>query len=126
MIKNVQPIQIMFFYVFFCNIIQVNRFLYRFIILLHLISSFPFTRSLFVPYAYVSIASIDSILLSSYELKAILLISPVKTLCLALLNLCCVFINFYYCFYKFFMIVFKTIYVNFNFFEMAHFIFKLS
>ena len=44
-----------------------------------------------VPYAYVSIESIDYILLSLFELKAILLISSVKTLCLSLLNLFCVF-----------------------------------
>ena len=53
--------------------------------------SFSLTRSLFVPYAYVSIKSTDCILLSSFELKAILLISSVKTLCLSLLNLRCVF-----------------------------------
>ena len=49
-----------------------------------------FTRSLLVPYVYVSIESIDCIILSSFELKAILSISPVKTLFLLLLNLCCV------------------------------------
>ena len=51
-------------------------------------SSFSLTRSLLVPYAYVSIESIDCILLSSIELKAILLISSVKTLYLSRLNLC--------------------------------------
>ena len=65
--------------------------MYRFIILLHLISSVLITRSLLIPNAYVSIQSIDCILLLSFELKAILLISSVKTLCLSLLNLCCVF-----------------------------------
>ena len=84
-------IWIMFLYVFFWKIIKVNHFLYHFIILLHLISSFSFTRSFLVPYAYVSVESVDCILLSSFELKAILLISSVKTLCLSLLNLCCVF-----------------------------------
>ena len=81
-------------YVMLCflfYIIKVNHFLYRFIILLHLISSFSLTRSLLVPYAYVSIETIDSILLLSLELKAILLISSVKVLCLSLLNICCVF-----------------------------------
>ena len=34
------------------------------------------------------IESIDCILLSSFELNAILLISSVKTLCLSLFNLC--------------------------------------
>ena len=65
--------------------------MYRFIILLHLISSFSLTRTLLVPYAYVSIKSIEWILLSSFELKGIFLISSVKTLCLSLLNICCVF-----------------------------------
>ena len=40
------------------------------------------TKSLLVPNAYVSIESIDCILLSSFELKAILLIYSDKTLCL--------------------------------------------
>ena len=40
---------------------------------------------------HVSAESIDCILLSSFELKAMLLISSVKTLCFLLLNLCCVF-----------------------------------
>ena len=45
--------------------------------------------------AYVFIESIDCILLSSFELRAILLIFSVKSLYLSLLSLCCVFnINF--------------------------------
>ena len=44
-----------------------------------------------VPYAYVSIDLIDCIILSSFEVKAILLNSSVKTLCLSFLNVCCVF-----------------------------------
>ena len=88
--KFLWSIWIIFFYVFFYNIIKVNHFLYCFIILLLLISSFSLTRTLLVPYAYVSIESIDCILLSSFELKAILLISSVKT-CFSLLNLCYVF-----------------------------------
>ena len=80
-------------YVFFYNIIKVNDFLYCFIILLHLISSFSLTFFLYLFHiAYVSIESIDCIFLSSFELNAILLISSVKTLCLSLLNFCCVFI----------------------------------
>ena len=61
------------------------------IILLHLIFSFLLAISLLVLYTYVSIISIDCILLSSFELKTTLLISSVKTLYLSLLNLCCVF-----------------------------------
>ena len=81
-------------YVLLCLLlwhIKVYHFLYRFITLLHLITSFSLTRSLLVPYAHVFIESIDWILLSSFELNAILLISSVKTLCLSLLNLYFVF-----------------------------------
>ena len=73
------------------NVIKVDHFLYRFIILLHHISLLSLTKFLLVPYAYVSIESIDCILLSLFELKAILLISSVRTLCLSLLKLCCIF-----------------------------------
>ena len=65
-------------------------FLCNFIILLYLISFFSFTRSLLVPYVYVSIESVDCILLTLFELKAILSVSSVKTCCL-LLNPCYVF-----------------------------------
>ena len=84
-------VNIMFFYVFVCNIIKVNHFVYGFIILLQLISSFSLTRSLLVPYANVSVESIDCILLSWFEPKAIFFISSVETLCLSLLNLYYVF-----------------------------------
>ena len=70
---------------------KVNYFLCCFIILLHLITFFSLTRSLLVPYAYVSVESTDCILLSLFELKAILFISSVKPLCFSLLNLSCVF-----------------------------------
>ena len=69
-------------YVLLCFLLQrlqSELFLRRFIILLHLISYFSLTRSYLVPYAYVSIKSTDCIVLSSFELKAILL------------NLCCIF-----------------------------------
>ena len=65
--------------------------LYRFIVLLHLTSSLLHIRPVLVSCAYVSIESIDCILLSSFKLKAILLISSVKTLCVFLLNICSVF-----------------------------------
>ena len=45
----------------------------------------------FFPYAYVSTKLIDRILLTSVEPKTMSLISPVKILCLSLLNLCCEF-----------------------------------
>ena len=65
--------------------------MYRFIILIHLISSFLHNRFLFVPCAYVSIESVDCILLSSFELKTILLTFSVNTLSFSILNLCCSF-----------------------------------
>ena len=52
--------------------------------------------SLLVPHAYVSVESIDFILLSSFELKAILLITPVKRLCFSLLSLHCVLVLVYF------------------------------
>ena len=89
--------------------------MYCFIIYLFLISSFLHTGSLLVPCAYVSIKSIDCILLSSFELKAILLFVSVKTSCFLLLNLFYVFnINLLFL-YKLFMIFFKTVYINFIF-----------
>ena len=66
---------------------------------------FSLSRPLLVPYAHVSVESIDCILLSSFELKTTLLISSVKTLYLSLLNLCCVFnigLFFLWIFYYFF------------------------
>ena len=80
---------ILFFYVFICNIIKVKFFVSFYCIVifnLFFFTYYNFARSI----AYASIESIDCILLSSFELKAILLISPVKTLCLSFLN-CCVF-----------------------------------
>ena len=95
----------------FCNIIKINSFcitsLYCYIeyFLFHLLDL------LLIPYAYVSIKSIDYILLSLFELEAILLISSLKTLCISFLDLCYVF-NIYLFFYEFFMIFLKANYVN--------------
>ena len=61
--------------------------------MLHLIPSLSLTKSLLLPYAYVSVESIDCIHLSSFELKPVLLISSVKLLYLSILNLCCIFNN---------------------------------
>ena len=69
------------YYVLLCSLLyyhQINHLLYRFIILLHLITSFSLTRSLLVTYVYVCIESIDCILLPPFEFKAIFLISSVK------------------------------------------------
>ena len=125
MIRNLQVIWIMSSSVLLCNIIKVNHFLYHFIILLHLISSFSLTGSLVVPYAYVSLESTDSMLLLSFELNAILLTSSVKTLRLSLLNLSCVFDIDLLFFYEFSMTFFKTICFNFIFFQ-TFFILKFS
>ena len=59
---------------------KINQCLYCFTILSYLTFSFLLIRFLFVPYVYVSIESIDCIVLLSFELKAILLISSVKIL----------------------------------------------
>ena len=82
MVKNFSPVWIMLFYVFFCNIVKVKHFWYCFIILLSSMSSSLHTRSLLVPCAYISIESIDYILL--------LLISSIKKLLFQSLNVCCV------------------------------------
>ena len=126
MVTNFWPICAMFLYVFFYNIIKIN-FLYCFIILLHLISSFLHTRSSLFLYVYVSIESISCILLSSFELEAILSISSVKSLCFSLLNLCCVFsISLF--FYEFCMIFFKTVrlYTSILFFLDGLFCFRVE
>ena len=69
-------------YVLLCFLLQHHQsysLLHVFMILLHLISSLSLTKFLLVPYAYVSIESIDFILLFSLALKELLLISSVKT-----------------------------------------------
>ena len=108
-IKSKLNIFVLFYYIVY--IIKVKYFCIVLLYCLHLISSLLHTRSLLVPCTYVSIKSIDCILLSSFELKAILLSSSVKTLCLSLLNQCFVFNITLLFFYEFF----KTIYINFIF-----------
>ena len=91
MIRDLKPILIMFFYVIFRNIIIVII-----IALFYYIDIFNFfffcLISLFVPYSYVSVGSINCILLSLLALTAILLTSSVNTLCFSPLNLYCDFI----------------------------------
>ena len=110
----------MFFY-FFCSITKVNYFLFCLIILLHLFSSFLHTSSLLVPYTYISIESIDCILLSSLALYVMLLTSSVNTLSFLLLNLRRDFNIDLLFFYEFFMIFFKTF--NINFFSNCYILF---
>ena len=57
----------------------LSYFFYLFIIFIHLISSFLHIRYLLIPYTYVSIESIDHILLSSLALDTILLTFSVNT-----------------------------------------------
>ena len=99
--------------------IVTSNFFFSFLHFLHI-------RSLLVLLAYISIEPIGCILLSSFELKAILLISSVKTLCFSILNLCCVFVISLVFFYEFFLIFFKTIYINFIFFLNGFFYFQFE
>ena len=110
-------------FMFFCNVIKLNNFLHCFIILYHLCFSFLHIKSFIVPYVYVSTESIDCIRLSSFELKAVLLISSEEIFCLSLLNLCCVY-NITFLFFKNSLWFFLRLAVL-TFF-MADFIFKLS
>ena len=89
-----------FIYVFFCIIIIVNHFLFflhcyvsyvTFLFLHCYVSFFLCIIYFFVSYAYVSIESIDCILLWLLAINAILLTSSINTLCFSLLNLCCHF-----------------------------------
>ena len=84
MIRNLWPNSIMFLYVFIDNTIKVNHFwivlLYHILNLFYLLNHCLFHMHLFL--------LIDCILLSWFELKAILLIFSGKTLCFSLVNLC--------------------------------------
>ena len=81
-------------YVLLCFLLQHQSKLIIFCIVLllycYIYSSLSLTKSLLVPCTYVSIESIDCILLSSFGFRATLLISSVKTLCLLLLDLFCI------------------------------------
>ena len=86
MVRNLCPVWVVFF---FGNIIKVKHF-YNVSLYCYLLFFSLHSRFLLVSYAYVSIEPIDCMLLSTFELKAILLVSSVKILCFPLLNLCCV------------------------------------
>ena len=80
----------------------MNQFLQCFVTLLYLVFLFLHTKYLQVLYDYLSTKSTDCFVLSSFELKAILLIFNVKALCPSLLNVCCVFnvnLLLFYAFY---------------------------
>ena len=116
MIRNLWSIWIMLFYVLFCNIIKVNHFCivalycYAKSVLFHLLDLGSFHMRMFLLN--------QLIILLSFELKEILLIYSVKTLCLLRLNLCCVF-NIV--FYEFFMIFVNTIHVSLIFSQVILF-----
>ena len=99
MVRNLQPIWIKFLYVSFCYIIKGKHFC---IVLLNcyvqFFLSYILDCFLLVLCAYVSTDLIHCILLSSFELKSILLALSAKILCLSLLNLCCVFNTSLLCF----------------------------
>ena len=123
MIRNMQPIWIMLFYIFFCFIFYFVSLYFSItsskliiFVLYYYIVTFNVFNSLLVSYAYVSIESIDSILLSSLALNAILLTSSINTLCFSFLNLPYDFnINLLF-FSKFFMIFSKIIHAKIIFF----------
>ena len=89
-----------------------------------LITFVSLSKALYVPYAYVSIKSFEYIILPSFELEVIWLISSIKTLCLLLLikticflllNLCCdCNINFLFSINS--LNFFNSAYVSFIFF----------
>ena len=74
MIRNLQPIPIVIFYVFFSNIIKFNYF---FLNLLHFVISFIL---LLVLYTYASIELVDCVVLLLLELSVILVTSLVDAL----------------------------------------------
>ena len=112
MVRNFRRTWIMFCSVLFCKI-MVFKYFSIVLLYFYLISSFLHTKGLFIPYAYVSIKSIDCIALSSFVLKAILLISSLKTLHLSLLNFAVFSILSisYIIFFEFF----KAIYISYIF-----------
>ena len=71
-------------YVSSCNNSKLNHFVCCFIILLHLVFSSLHIKYLLVPYTYISIESIDCIILSSLELNAILVTSSINSFWLSL------------------------------------------
>ena len=110
------PIEICsFIFSFFCLFFISSKLIIFGIVLLYCyiyLFSFLHTKSLHVPYAYISIKSIGCYFYPLLK-TAILLISSVKVPCFFLLNLyftCNINLLF---FYKFFMIFFQTVYINF-------------
>ena len=76
------------FYILSLSLFHIHMLLQNWlIILLNLISSYLQTRTLLVPFAYVSMELIYCLFLSPLALNAILLTSSVNTFCFLLLNL---------------------------------------
>ena len=102
------------FYVFFCNIIIVNYFLYSFIILMHLISPFN-VLFLYSFHIYGSVKLFDCILLSLLALNAVLLTSSLNIFCFFLLNLCFYFnINLLFSYTFFVILPFSRWFMSFS------------
>ena len=74
----------MFSFVFICNIIKIDHFIFR-----YSSSSVLHTFPALAPYGYDVIPSKVCNLLPSLLLNAVLLISSVYTFCASLFNLCC-------------------------------------
>ena len=116
----------MLFHVFSCNFIKIDYFLYCFNVFLSLISSFLRIMDLLLLYRYVSLQSIDCIVLSLLAINAILITSSVNTLCFLLQNLSCNFNINLLSFKKFcdFLLHYILQYFNIIFFLVVYFIFE--
>ena len=88
-------------YIFICNIIKVNHFIF-----ISFSNSALHTFPAFIPYGYDAIPPKFCNLLSSLLLNAILVASSVNILCTLLLNLC-FDLNIVFVILKAFFIVFK-------------------
>ena len=116
----------MLFHVFSCNFIKIDYFLYCFNVFLSLISSFLRIMDLLLLHRYVSLQSIDCIVLSLLAINAILITSSVNTLCFLLQNLSCNFNINLLSFKKFcdFLLHYILQYFNIIFFLVVYFIFE--
>ena len=79
-----------------------------------------------IPYVYVSIESIYCFLLSSFELKVLLLTFTGKNVSYLTFKSSLCFWYWFIVSYKFFMNFLKTIYVYFTFYCINYFILKVS
>ena len=126
MIRTVWAIWTIFFNIFFVISSKLFIFVSFIAYLLHLTSSASLTKSLAVPYGYISIKSIDCIFLSSRKIKLMSLISSVKRICLSL-YIFAVFLILIYCFINLKVYnCLEIIYVTFIFFLDSLFYFHVE